>query len=166
MTIDGMKSTRLTSSVSKSKGPAVQQRTTEVQRHLDRVHHHMQHRRAEMLGSTLTAVVDVTRVLSESVGRLEIQAIDTNERLDRLEDHAKSAAERFDRLDGHGDAIDVRLDGIDGRLDVMGSRLGLVEDSLRHLGGRIEHMIGLIETKPPTPPSPPNKGPVRQTPRR
>lgn len=97
------------------------------------------------MGSTLTAVVDVSRELVERVGALEVHAVDTNERLDRIED---------------------RLDGIDGRLATLSSRMGLVEDEVRHLGGRIEYMIGLVvrdETREPSPPASPDAARKRRT---
>ena len=154
--IDGIQSTRLTSSVSNRRESAVPQELTHAQEALDRLHHQMQHRRAEAMGSTLTAVVDVSRELLERVGALEVHAVDTNERLDRIDG-------RLDGIDVRLDGIDVRLDGIDGRLDTLSSRLGLVEDEVRHLGGRIEYMVGLVvrdetrESGPPVPPDAPRK---------
>jgi archaellum component FlaC len=161
--IDGIQSTRLTSSVSNRRESAVPQELTHAQEALDRLHHQMQHRRAEAMGSTLTAVVDVSRELLERVGALEVHAVDTNERLDRIDGRLDGIDGRLDGIDVRLDGIDVRLDGIDGRLDTLSSRLGLVEDEVRHLGGRIEYMIGLVvrdetrESGPPVPPDAPRK---------
>lgn len=109
------------------------------------------------MGSTLTAVVDVSRELLGRVGRLEVHAVDTNERLDRIENRLDGIDTRLNGIDTRLDGIDTRLDGVDTRLDTLSSRMGLVEDGVRHLSGRIEFMIGLVvhdEMKEPGPPAP------------